>query len=277
MICYNHFHKAITECFGEDADNATLTPVSGGDINEAFRVDIGTTRLFAKRNQRQRLADFEDECAGLQALANSQIAVAKPRALVADDNHAWLLLDWVESGNKTAAFWTHFGTQLAQMHQTLTAEQFGWQQQWKDHWIDYFRDDKLLPKFEQAYAVLDTRMRRLGESLMQKLDNRLLAPPQPQLIHGDLWHGNFMTTTQGQAVLIDPHAYYGHGEADLALTQLFGGFDTAFYQAYAQTYGLEAGFAERADIYNLYHLLNHLNLFGHGYLSACQRIIRKYG
>ncbi len=275
LKCYNNLNTALTDILGVLVSQPALTRVTGGDINEAFRVSIDGNTLFAKRNLPHRLNDFKEECEGLLALSQGALATAKPLAFVLDDTYAWLLLEWIDTGKPARNFWTNFAEQLANTHQSVTATYFGWQGE-AEHtqWIDYFLEHKLLPKFEKA--PLDSKTRELGERLLTKLDNYLLPPTRPQLVHGDLWHGNFMTNTDGQAVLIDPHAYYGHGEVDLALAQLFGGFHPSFYAAYAEAYGLEAGFQERADIYNLYHLLNHLILFGNSYLPSCQRVIQRY-
>lgn len=277
LTCYPSLNEALESLLGTPTKTPTLTPVSGGDINAAFAVDIDHERLFYKRHQARRLPIFQDEAAGLQALGKANLATAEPLALVQDAQHAGLILRWIEPAARAPDFWSHFGEQLAELHLSLTAESFGWQNEQDAHWINYFREHKLLPKFEAAWAQLDAASRRLSDGFLHKLDRNLTPPPRPQLIHGDLWSGNFMVGKKGQAVLIDPHACYGHGEADLAMTQLFGGFDPAFYRAYFAANPSEADYPTRVEIYNLYHLLNHLILFGESYLPACQQIIRRYG
>ncbi len=269
LTCYDNLNTAISDMLGTSTAQPVLTRVTGGDINEAFRVSVNGTTLFAKRNQPHRLNDFKEECQGLLALSQGALDTAKPLAFVLDDRHAWLLLEWIDTGKPADNFWTNFAERLAATHQSVTAKTFGWKNTEQTQWIDYFREYKLRPKLEKA--PLNSRTQRLGERLLAKLENYLLPPTRPQLVHGD-----FMTNAQGQAVLIDPHAYYGHGEVDVALAQLFGGFHSSFYATYTEVYGLEAGFQERADIYNLYHLLNHLILFGNSYLPACQRVIERY-
>ena len=111
---------------------------------------------------------------------------------------------------------------------------------------------------------------------MANLDRYLVEPEKPSLVHGDLWSGNFITGSDGQAWLIDPAVYVGHAEADLAMTELFGGFHPRFYAAYREVNPLQPGYEQRRDLYNLYHLLNHLNLFGRGYLSSVLRILSRY-
>ncbi|PIE42296.1 MAG: fructosamine kinase [Gammaproteobacteria bacterium] len=274
--CYYNLNAALSAISGQAVTKAKLRPVSGGDINEAFLIECNGHRLFGKRNQLSRLKDFQSECDGLMALSKSRISTATPLALVQEDDYAWLLLAWIDTGIKSPDFWATFGENLARMHREISAKQFGWGDKQRATWIEYFRQDKLLPKIKQAWSHLDRKTRHCSNKLLNKLSERLISPDQPELLHGDLWHGNFMVNRDGQAVLIDPNAYYGHGEADLAMTRLFGGFDSVFYQAYAEYYKLTPGFTERADIYNLYHLLNHLILFGNAYLPDCQRVIQKY-
>ena len=148
---------------------------------------------------------------------------------------------------------------------------------WTDEWIPFFRDCRLQPQLKAAERWLDRSDRKLADSLLEHLDQYLIEPEKPSLIHGDLWAGNVMTGTDGRAWIIDPAAYYGHPEADLAMTELFGGFSPAFYDAYFACAKMEAGYRDRKDLYNLYHLLNHLNLFGSSYLSSVESILRRYG
>lgn len=148
---------------------------------------------------------------------------------------------------------------------------------WTEEWIPFFRDCRLQPQLKAAERWLDRRDRKLADSLLEHLDQYLIEPEKPSLIHGDLWAGNVMTGTDGRAWIIDPAAYYGHPEADLAMTELFGGFSPAFYDAYFACAKMEAGYRDRKDLYNLYHLLNHLNLFGSSYLSSVESILRRYG
>jgi fructosamine-3-kinase len=124
-------------------------------------------------------------------------------------------------------------------------------------------------------ALPAERLRRL-EILLARLDEWLPPDPPASLLHGDLWGGNWLVTSAGQPALIDPAVYYGHREADLAFTELFGGFPPAFYAAYREAWPLDPGYADRKELYNLYHLLNHLNLFGEGYGSSVDIILRRY-
>ena len=127
-----------------------------------------------------------------------------------------------------------------------------------------------------AERYFDPGTRRQCERLLDRLDSRLAEPEFPSLIHGDLWSGNAVCGPDGKAWILDPAAYVGHFEAELAMTELFGGFPTAFYEAYREVNPIDSGYRDRRDLYNLYHLLNHLNLFGGSYLSSVRQILSRY-
>jgi fructosamine-3-kinase len=145
-----------------------------------------------------------------------------------------------------------------------------------DSWIEFFRNSRLKVQMELAAGYFDKDDRQRCQNLLDNLDNYLVEPEFPSLIHGDLWSGNVMPDQNGSPVLIDPAVYIGHYEADIAMTELFGGFSPEFYDAYHEIIPKESGYAERRDLYNLYHLLNHLNLFGRSYLTAVRRILKRY-
>lgn len=237
-------------------------------------------------------ATFAAEAAGLDALREAGSPLVVPavhavRAATADSPGA-LLLDWVEPGKPTADFWTRFGQDLAALHRH-TADQYG------------FAEDNFIGRLPQRNTLHATwpafvRAERLGpqvtwarergrwqrawdtpyEALLDRLDALLPARPPASILHGDLWGGNFLVTTDGSAALVDPAAYHGHREADLAMTELFGGFDERFYAAYRAAWPLEPGYADRRDVYNLYHLLNHLNHFSGSYAGAVDRLLRRF-
>lgn len=146
----------------------------------------------------------------------------------------------------------------------------------KDSWISFFRECRLRPQFARAGGYFETTDKKKIERLLDHLDQYLAEPSHPSLLHGDFWAGNYMVDMDSAPWLIDPAAYVGHAEADLAMTELFGGFDQAFYGAYKEAAGLSADYRDRRDLYNLYHLLNHLNLFGGSYLSSVLAILHRY-
>jgi fructosamine-3-kinase len=145
-------------------------------------------------------------------------------------------------------------------------------------WIEFFRTNRLGYQIRLAgkNGYLAGKNLAAAEQLLNKLDHLLDEPAHPALLHGDLWGGNVLADEQGNPWLIDPAVYRGHHEADLAMTELFGSFPETFYNAYQEAYPVDRGYAERRPIYNLCHLLNHLNMFGSGYLSSVMNIILRY-
>lgn len=276
LATFSSLDDALQKMLACSIADCTLTPVHGGDINDAFALDTPHGRYFLKRNHSAAFSALHQEAQSLEPLSQSVLAAAKPLALACDTDHAYLLLDWIEEGAPYADFWETFGAGLATLHRTLTAAQFGWEKDTTEDWLSYFRDKKLQPRLDAVWNKLSASTRKASEQLLGKLDSYLIAPPRPQLVHGDLWHGNFMCDANGKPVLIDPQAFYGHGEYDLAMTRLFGGFTPEFYRAYQQENPLADGFPIRLEIYTLPPLLRHLELFGSAYLASCEHIIQKY-
>ena len=146
----------------------------------------------------------------------------------------------------------------------------------KTGWIEFFSECRLKPQFKLAEKYFDERLIKAANYLVDNLDKYLIEPEKPSLLHGDLWSGNFISDENGQPMLIDPAVYVGCNEADIAMTELFGGFDRRFYEAYYDEMGEIPGYDNRRDLYNLYHLTNHLNIFGYAYLPAVARTITHY-
>ena len=293
---YLSLAEAVRSICGQQRTITGKSPVFGGDINEAFRLTLDDgTSLFMKSNAPSLLTAFEAEEAGLHAIAaTGTIGTVRVLGTGTDsDGFSFLLQEFVTPGKKNRDYWERLGAELYAMHiAPLPAgkegDGFGFgadnfigsrrqKNTWTDEWIPFFRDCRLRPQLIAAERWLDQRDRKLADSLLEHLDQYLIEPKAPSLIHGDLWAGNVMTGSDGRAWIIDPAAYYGHPEADLAMTELFGGFSPAFYDRYFACAKMEAGYQDRKDIYNLYHLLNHLNLFGVSYLSSVERILRRYG
>lgn len=276
-IVHPSLDAALGAVVGHAVDDYSLTPVSGGDINEAFAADIGATRLFIKRNRAARLDDFRYEASSLAALSGGALETARALALARDESHAYLILEWLERARPNTDFWPRFGAGLAACHLDLSASRYGWGENRGDDWISYFRDHRLHVQLETNWTALDASSRRAADRLLTRLEDTLAAPTRPQLVHGDLWHGNFLVGASGKAVLIDPQCYYGHGEVDLAMSRLFGGFAADFYRAYQEANPAEAELDMRLDLYSLVPLLTHLHLFGAAYLDSCRRILLRYG
>lgn len=267
-------------------------PAAGGCIHDARLLELSDGgRVFLKADDSAPDDLFEREAEGLAALAAAD-AIRVPRdPQPGHTGHtAFLLMEAIPAGRPGRTFWEDFGRRFARLHRTTEHERYGFPHDnylggtpqpndWTEDWAEFFRTHRLGHQLDLARqrgrstAELD----RLGDRFLDRLDHYLDVPDEPPcLLHGDLWSGNQMADEAGDPVLIDPAAYYGQREADLAMTALFGRFDDRFYRAYEDEWPLPPGTAQRQEIYQLYHLLNHLNLFGSSYLDGCLRILRKY-
>jgi protein-ribulosamine 3-kinase len=262
----------------------TLSPrpaarVHGGSINESWRWESRQGPLFVKVAAAAQSPMFAAEAAGLEEL-RAAAAVRVPRVLGcgAGVAHSWLALEWLELGGADGAAEARLGTQLALQHRKVTGA-FGWSQDNTigstpqintpcQDWVDFWREQRLRYQLELAARNgHGARLARCGDRLLDRLDGFFADyRPAASLLHGDLWGGNWGVDRDGGPVIFDPAVYYGDREADLAMTRLFGGYGPNFYAAYEAAWPLDAGAASRARLYNLYHILNHLNLFGGGYL-----------
>ena len=274
---------------GGPVDIEEAFAVGGGSINEAWRLESDAGRFFLKTNSADRFPSlFAAEADGLQRLRQAgPLPVPQVIAHGEDHDDSYLLLEWVESGPRGADFWEAFGRGLARLHRHTQAH-FGLERDNyigslvqrntpESDWPSFFIHQRLEPQLKMAR---DRKRVEAGtafrfERLFHRLDHLFPAGP-PALLHGDLWSGNFLCNSAGQPVLIDPAAYYGHREMDLAMTRLFGGFDDALYTAYHAEWPLEPGWEERADLCNLYPLLVHVTLFGGGYLAQVEAVLRRY-
>jgi protein-ribulosamine 3-kinase len=282
---YNDLRSALEASIGPIR---SIISIGGGDVNEAARIETPDARFFVKWNIRPRPRMFEAEARGLNLLAFAE-ALRIPRVIAVLDQPAALVLEWIDPGSSRTAAAEALGRGLAQQHRS-SASTYG-----LDHdnfigsnpqrntparsWIEFYRDRRLGAQRDLAqrngYLTPD-RMRRLDrvmDRLAQWIDDDAVVP---SLLHGDLWGGNYLIDAEGNPVLIDPAVYYGDREAEIAFTELFGGFGARFYAAYQEAWPLDRGYADRRDLYNLYHLLNHLNLFGEGYGGAVDAILRRY-
>jgi len=267
-------------------DSRPESRVHGGCINQSYRWESATGPLFVKIASAQQLAMFEGEAEGLQELAKSHsVRVPRPLAVGTSAECAFLAIEWIDLAGSVSAASKHLGEQLARQHRASN-EQFGWHRDntigstpqintRTSSWPAFFREHRL--RYQLELAARNGRRGRLqeqGAKLLERLGDFFVDyEPQPSLLHGDLWSGNFGVDTNGTPVIFDPAVYYGDREADLAMTRLFGGFSAAFYSAYEAAWPLPDGARERVTLYNLYQILNHLNLFGSGYQAQAESMI----
>jgi fructosamine-3-kinase len=267
------------------------TPVAGGSINRAFRVDLaGGRRFFVKAHVTAPAEMFEREAEGLAALAGAgSLRVPREPLPGTADGVAFLIMEWIDGGSPGAGFFERFGRRFARLHRASAGQRFGFPRDnwigatpqpndWMESWVGFWRERRLGHQLRLARenGLSDRTLDRLGDRLLARLGEWIDLPGEPPcLLHGDLWGGNYLADERGEPVVIDPACYYGHREADLAMTRLFGGFAPEFYAAYEEEWPLPPGSEERLAIYELYHLLNHLNLFGRSYRGRCVAILER--
>lgn len=285
---WDHVARAIADATGAPLTVESAIPVGGGDINRAYRIQGAGRLFFVKLNTPGRLPMFEAEAAGLDEIARTAaIRVPHPVCCGAGPESSWLVLEHIDFGHAGRDGMRELGRQLARLHR-VTGGSFGWH---RDNtigstpqinapvpdWITFWRERRLA--FQLDLAARNGhggRLHERGGRLLEKLPAFFRDyAPAPSLLHGDLWGGNVGFDAAGAPVIYDPAVYYGDREADVAMTELFGGFGADFYSGYNAEYPLDPGYARRKDLYNLYHVLNHLNLFGGRYGAQAERMIER--
>jgi len=265
---------------------SNIQAVSGGCINSAYLIQGQANSYFIKLNQAHLIAMFEAEFAGLKEITETQsIRVPKPVLSGVINNHAFLVLEAITLANGNFQSDQQLGQQLATLHR-FKQPFFGWhtdntigstpqQNNASDNWLSFWQHKRL--GFQLALAeknAYSSKLIQSGEKLNSSLDYFFTDyAPHPSLLHGDLWSGNAAISEHGEPVIYDPACYYGDRETDIAMTELFGGFSPHFYQAYNDSYPLHPEYEIRKTLYNLYHILNHLNLFGASYQQQAQNMI----
>ncbi len=286
MDLWNTVAESIAAASGAPFSVAARHSAGGGCINQAYVLEGGGRRYFVKTNGTEHLPMFDAEADGLRELASSgAIRVPQPVCLGNAGGSAFLVLEYIEFAAAGRGGAQRLGTQLAALHRS-NAAQFGWRRDntigatpqintWSGDWVDFWRERRLGYQLGLAAAHgCGGRLQREGGKLLDRLPQFFANYlPLPSLLHGDLWGGNAAFDAAGHPVIFDPAVYYGDREADLAMTELFGGFSADFYAAYRESYPLDPGYATRKALYNLYHVLNHFNLFGGGYLGQAERMI----
>lgn len=262
--------------------------VGGGCINNAVQLETDNGTYFIKWNHKSENDLFITEEKGLSILSEkSVLKIAEVLGGGIHQDKAYLLLEWMESGHASSQFWDDFGSGLAELHR-CSSDNFGLDHDnfigrlpqsntYHQTWSDFFIQERLIPQLKLASSknLINEGIRSDFELLFPKLEN-IVPKESPALLHGDLWSGNFLTGEQSEPVLIDPAVHYGHRETELAFTQMFGGFDRKFYQAYQAHFPLEQGFEDRSEIHNLYPLLVHVNLFGSSYLGGVLQTLKRF-
>lgn len=282
-VFLDELEVAVSRASGTSFRARNTQAVHGGDISQAFTLSDGIRSFFVKIQPAARIDMFDAEAAGLTELAHAN-AVRVPQLVCQGvaAGQAYLVLEHLSlkpHGNAA-----QLGRRLAQQH-GISAPQFGWSRDnwigatpqpnaWRERWVDFWREQRLGFQLRLAAAKgYDGALQRDGEALMAGLDGFFADEhPAPSLLHGDLWGGNHGYLADGEPVIFDPAVYFGDRECDLAMSELFGGFAPAFYAAYREAWPLDAGYAVRKTLYNLYHILNHANLFGGGYAAQAARM-----
>ncbi|MEI6269731.1 MAG: fructosamine kinase family protein [Methylococcaceae bacterium] len=286
IMNWQFISEQIKAATGQAFKVVSVQALSGGDINSAFRLKGTDKAYFVKLNNADLISMFEAEFAGLQELEKTQsVRVPVPVVCGTTAGHSFLVLENLELGRSNKASERLLGQQLALMHQQQQPY-FGWHRDNtigstlqinhpSNDWLTFWREQRL--EFQLKLAAnkgYNGTLQSQGESLCS--DMAALFEhyrPQPSLLHGDLWAGNVGVDKQGCPVIFDPACYYGDREADLAMTELFGGFSQDFYAAYQAVWPLDDGYGVRKTLYNLHHILNHLNLFGGGYLRQAESMM----
>jgi len=276
--------KGLSAALSNVTDLEWVRDLPGGDINRAALLRCGDTDWFLKFHLAAPVGMFEAEAQALMEISETGcIRVPSPIALGNHGTTSWLVLEYLELAQTGPA--ELLGEQLAALHR-ISADQHGWT---RDNyigstpqcntkctdWVEFWRECRLKPQVKLAQAGgYSSRLAHKGDQLLEVVD-QLLDGHQPiaSLLHGDLWAGNKAFGIDGQPVIFDPASYYGDRETDIAMTELFGGYSPTFYAAYREHFPLADGYGQRRELYNLYHMLNHLNLFGGAYVARCETMI----
>lgn len=297
---YHSLEEAIKASFGKHIEIVKKDRIYGGSINDAYGIRFSNgEKVFLKTNSLNKFSFFQTEALGLKVLGSAEaIGVPKVLGMGIDEQKgfSFLLLEYIESAPQIENYWEVFGRQLAELHKAECSsfvktkenyEKYGFlednfigaiqqKNMPKAKWIDFYRDCRLFPQMKMAEFYFDSKMIKKCMYLLEHLDSYLREPEFPSLLHGDLWSGNVLCGNDGKAWILDPAVYVGDYETDLAMTQMFGSFPTSFYAAYNEVNPMNKDYFERKNMYQLYHYLNHLNLFGRMYLESVIQILNKY-
>ena len=289
VIHREQLSKILSQVLATSVAIEEVQRIGGGSISQSYRVRTTENNYFIKvNNDINAELMFKAEASGLNLLrANSSFNIPKVASVVSDKSASYLVMNFIQSSGRSSKYWYNLGQKLAALHKNSN-KKFGLhesnfigslpqQNDFEDDWPSFFANRRIIPMVEMAVneALVAKSIVTRVESVLNKIV--VLMPNEPpSLVHGDLWSGNLIVDSQGQPCLIDPAVYYGHREMDIAFSHLFGGFDREFYEAYEEAYPMDPNFDERIDLYNLYPLLVHLNLFGRSYLGQIENILARF-
>lgn len=283
MSMWQQIAEQISAASGVPFAARSQQSVGGGCINATYLIADGTRRYFVKLNDADRLDMFAAEVEGLEEIARSNtLRVPQPVSWGVAGGQSFLVLEYLDlSGSGGQETLAH---NLAAMHRTLR-DSYGWHRDntigstpqpndWSDDWMEFMCERRLGHQLDLALQRGAARMKERGSELLDRMPDLFSGyTPVASLLHGDLWSGNYAVTRGGEPVIFDPAVYYGDREADIAMTELFGGFGPRFYAAYNEAWPLDVGYKVRKVLYNLYHVLNHYNMFGGGYGRQAEGMI----
>ncbi|EAZ90113.1 fructosamine kinase family protein [Crocosphaera chwakensis] len=276
----------ISQTTGKSFAIENRKSVSGGCINQGYCLIGKDIKYFVKINHASQVEMFTAEALGLKEMAKTEtIRVPKPICWGMAERSSYIILEWLEFGHSSKESWELMGKNLAKMHQYQGETKFGWSQNntigstpqvnnWTEKWSDFFADYRIGYQLKSA-SRKGGNFGNYSQIVEKVRDILSTINPQPSLVHGDLWSGNAAVTEAEEPVILDPATYYGDREVDIAMTELFGGFPAPFYRGYNEVFPLDEGYKKRKTLYNLYHILNHYNLFGGGYGSQANYMIQE--
>lgn len=277
--------RQISEVIGDRLTNYQWRSVGGGCINQTYCLENGSYKFFIKVNSIDQVHNFRMEYLALCEIKQTgAIAVPDPICIGTANQLCFLILEWLDlSNSRQDSDWQLLGANLAKLHQVFSQQGFGWHSNncigstpqintWRSNWVDFWIENRLKPQFEIARRkgfYSRTPLKDLWSAVPKYFND---YQPLPSLVHGDLWSGN-LAFCDRQPVIFDPALYYGDREVDIAMTELFGRLPSAFYESYNQHFPIDSGYYKRRNLYNLYHILNHFNIFGGIYAFQADDLI----
>jgi len=282
---WQSIEKSLSNKLGEQYKIINQVPLTGGDINRAYKIDNGKTSYFVKVNDKTHIAHFGCEVYSLEKIQEVK-ELNTPNVVtygVANDC-SYLVLDYIPFDVKASSDWYHLGEKLAYMHNNSEHGQFGWEHDnyightqqtnpWSSNWKTFFSEQRIGWQLQLLHEK-GIHIGDIDHLVKECHDGLNHHTPKPRLVHGDLWSGN-LAFVDNAPLVYDPACYYGDREVDLAMTELFGCLPANFYKGYQSVNPIDSGYDKRKNIYNFYHVLNHANLFGGIYIEQSQALIKR--